>query len=319
MPVILTSAVLAQQVGYEYTGPLESWLLNEGYATSAATLPDAWEADDNGVPGADKPSVTVTAVAATLVGSANAVNLTASGDVVFATKGGVLTTVTLASADTPAAAATKIDTALTGLANASIVSSKLNVVSVALGTDAYVQVVSGNATILGELGLAVGQYAYGTDGRPVGASNVGVQADTPANDPSAAANREAPYFPLTPDLDVTIANDADNLTDTVHRAPGFDLDVAGADTEAPSNVSLDVTEGPEEGGTVVTIFGRNLEGVTSVTFDAVAGTDFDDDEAGEGVLKVTTPAGTAGTADVVLVDASGNTTLVAGFTYLATP
>lgn len=317
MAVRLTTPVLGLAVGAEYTGVLESWLLNEGYATTAAAVPDAWVADSNGVPGAAAPSVTVTPTAATLIGSTNAATLTASGNIEFGTKDGIRTVVALLTGDLAADAATKIDTALTGLANASIVSSKLNVVSVETGTTAYVTVLSGNATILAELGLAVGQIVYGGDGRPVGASNLGAQADVPANDPTAKANREAPYFPTTPDRHVTIANDATHLTLAKLAAPGFDVDIAGVDAEAPSTLALDPVEGPAVGGTVVTIYGTNLEGVTGVTFDTVAGTDLDVSAAGDGVIKVTTPAGTAGPADVVVTDNIGTATLTGGFTYTA--
>jgi hypothetical protein len=310
-------------VGYAYTGPLESWLLNEGYATSAATLPDAWANDSDGILGAFAPSVTVTPTAAVLVGSAAAsATVGADGDVTFATEGGVTTTVSLLTADTAAQAATKIDTALAGLADAAIVSTKLQVTSTATGTTAYVTVVDGDAAVLTALKLAVGDIAYGGDGRPTGASNLGVQADTPANDPQAKANREAPYWPNTPDLDVTIANDATHLTETVHRAPGFDLDVADADTEAPSNITIEPNTGVEEGGEEITIFGRNLEGVTVVKFGGsggTAGTGLDVSAAGDGVITVISPAHAPGLVDVFLDDGSTDTTVTGGFTFVATP
>lgn len=71
--------------------------------------------------------------------------------------------------------------------------------------------------------------------------------------------------------------------------------------------------GPAAGGTVVTITGTDLDGVTAVQFDGVAGTALsvtDDDE-----LVVTTPAGTVGPADVTVVDDAGNVTKVAAYTY----
>jgi len=71
--------------------------------------------------------------------------------------------------------------------------------------------------------------------------------------------------------------------------------------------------GAAAGGTVVTITGSDLDGVTAVNFDGVAGTALtvtDDDE-----ITVTTPAGTAGPADVELVDDAGNVTVTGGFTY----
>lgn len=148
-----------------------------------------------------------------------------------------------------------------------------------------------------------------------GVANTGATAVDPGDDPTRAANREAPYFPATEDRNVTVANDGTNLTKLKFPAPGFDVDADGVDTEAPSDVVLEPTEGVA--GDTVTITGNNLEGVTSVTFDGVAGTDLDLGAVEDGVLTVVVPAGTAGPADVVLVDASGNTTLTGGFTYTA--
>jgi len=319
--VRLTQPVLGLAVGASYTGNLESWLLNEGYATTAASVPDAWVADENGVPGADKPSVTVTPTAAVLTGPDDAVNIVTTGDIIFGTEGGVRTTATLTAADTPAAAATKIDTALTGLANAAIVAGNLQVTSVATGTTAYVTVVGGTASVLDDLGVTLGQEAFGGDGRPTGASNIGAQADVPDNDPTAASNREAPYFPSTPDRNVTIANDAANLNELTFPAPvNFDVDLGGVDTEAPVVSSLEPVEGPEEGGTVVRIYGDNLEGVTGVTFGGTAGTALDVTTADElGFIEVTTPAKAPGASTVVVTDPDGADTEVGAFTYLATP
>lgn len=303
MTVTLTSQVLGLAVGAAYTGNLENWLLNEGYARADAdSLTDP---------------ITVTPTAAVLTAADDAVNQTTSGDVIFGTKGGVRTTVALAAADTPAQAATKIDTALTGLANAAIVSGNLEVTSVATGPTAYVTVVGGAAAVLDDLGVTVGAIAYGGDGRPAGASNTGAQSASEVGDPSVAENREAPYFPGTPDRNATIANDADNLNETEFPNTEFDFDNAGTDTEAPSDVVLEPNEGSTTGGTVVVITGNNLEGVTAVTFDTVAGTDLDTSNAGDGVIVVTTPAGAAGPADVVLDDGSTDTTLAGGFTYVA--
>lgn len=148
----------------------------------------------------------------------------------------------------------------------------------------------------------------------VGVSNTGDTAAAEDDDPTVRSNREAASWPDGPARNVTIANDSTNLTKLKFPAPGFDFDAAGVDAEAPSNVALNPAEGPDAGGTVVTIHGDNLEGVTDVTFNAVSGTDLDVSTADDGVISVTTPAGT-GAVDVVLVDASGNTTLTGGFTY----
>lgn len=151
-----------------------------------------------------------------------------------------------------------------------------------------------------------------------GVSNTGATDIAPADDPTLASNRdEAPHFPATAERRATIANDAANLNQTKFPLSGFDFDAGGVDDDAPSNVTLAPTSGPAVGGTVVTLTGDNLQGVTSVTFAGVAGTALDVTDAAAGSIEVTTPAGTAGPADVVLVDASGNTTLTGGFTYTA--
>jgi hypothetical protein len=260
----------------------------------------------------------VTTVAATLAGASDAATLTASGNVVFAFQGGGVITVSLASADTADQAATKIDTALTGYADAAIVSSKLNVVSTLTGNQAFVKVVSGNATVLGNLGISVGQVAFGADGLPAGASDVGPTAATPGNDPTVKENREPGYWPLSPDKNVTIANDATNLTKTEFPAPvDFDFDASGVDAEEPSLLVLKPKSTNIAGGKKVTISGDNLEGVTGVTFGGTAATDLDVSAAGDGVITVTAPAHAAGAVDVVVTDDIGATTLTGGFTYKA--
>lgn len=316
MTVRITSPVLGKDVGDSYTGTLESWLLHEGYATTAATIPDAWGLDDDDILGAEAPSVTVTPTAAVLTGATNALTLTTTGSVVFGTVGGVSTTVALASGDTAAQAATKIDTALSAKADAAIVSSKLQVTSNATGTTAYVTVISGNATILTKLGLSVDQIAYGGDGRPTGASNLGAQADLPENDPVLAENREAPYFPATEDRTANIANDGDHLTETSSPNENFDFDPDATNDDDPVIVSVTPASGLEGGGTDVTIAGTGFVDVTDVEFDG---------EAAEFVIvsdyeiTATTPEGTIGDVDLVVTNESGSDTLTDGFEYLIDP
>ncbi|MEU1592778.1 IPT/TIG domain-containing protein [Streptomyces sp. NPDC005708] len=67
------------------------------------------------------------------------------------------------------------------------------------------------------------------------------------------------------------------------------------------------------GGTAVTITGKYLDGVTSVTFNGVAGTALNVISANK--LTVTTPAVAAGAKDVVVVDDAGSTTKTGGFTF----
>lgn len=147
-----------------------------------------------------------------------------------------------------------------------------------------------------------------------GVSNTGAASTTPANDPQLHDNREAPYFPGTPDRHVTIANDATNLNLKSLAAPGFDLDTGGTDTEQPSDVVLDPTELPLAGGEVIAT-GNNLEGLTGVTVGGTAATGLDTSEANDGVVTFTAPAKAAGTYDVVLTDNVGSTTITGGLTY----
>lgn len=77
--------------------------------------------------------------------------------------------------------------------------------------------------------------------------------------------------------------------------------------------SISPNSGPAAGGTVVTIKGHNLTGVTAVTFGGTAGTALTVVNSRE--LRVTTPAGTAGAVDVVLTDDSGTVTVTDGYTY----
>ncbi|MEE1764413.1 IPT/TIG domain-containing protein [Streptomyces sp. SP18BB07] len=71
--------------------------------------------------------------------------------------------------------------------------------------------------------------------------------------------------------------------------------------------------GPTAGGTVVTITGTSLDGVSAVNFGATPGTALTILSAKK--LTVTAPAGTAGAKDVVLIDDAGNVTKTGGFTY----
>ncbi|MEU0857406.1 IPT/TIG domain-containing protein [Streptomyces griseofuscus] len=71
--------------------------------------------------------------------------------------------------------------------------------------------------------------------------------------------------------------------------------------------------GPAAGGTVVTITGTNLDGVSDVKFGGTAGTNVMVLSAGR--LQATTPAGAAGTVDVVVGDEAGAVTKSGAFTY----
>lgn len=84
---------------------------------------------------------------------------------------------------------------------------------------------------------------------------------------------------------------------------------------APATVtSIAPATGPAAGGTATVVTGTNFTGSTAVNFDGTPGTAFS--VVNDTTINVTTPAGAAGTADIVVVNPNGNGTLLAGFTYV---
>ncbi len=84
-------------------------------------------------------------------------------------------------------------------------------------------------------------------------------------------------------------------------------------SEIPAVISIDPNQGPEAGGTIVTISGRNLDQTDSVTFDGIAATSFT--IVSDTEVTAVTPAG-VGTVDVALTSGEVVSTLVDGFTYV---
>jgi hypothetical protein len=82
---------------------------------------------------------------------------------------------------------------------------------------------------------------------------------------------------------------------------------------AAAIATISPATGPAAGGTVVTITGTNLDGVADVKFGATAGTNLKIVSSGK--LQVTTPAGSAGSVNVVIGDDAGTLTKNGGFTY----
>jgi hypothetical protein len=77
--------------------------------------------------------------------------------------------------------------------------------------------------------------------------------------------------------------------------------------------SLSVVTGAAAGGTATVVIGTGFKDATSVTFDGVAGTSFSvvDDNR----INVTSPAGSAGTADIAVITPDGTDTNLAFWTY----
>ncbi|MGY1502907.1 IPT/TIG domain-containing protein [Streptomyces sp. QTS52] len=82
---------------------------------------------------------------------------------------------------------------------------------------------------------------------------------------------------------------------------------------AATVVTVSPATGPAVGGTTVTIKGTRLAGVTAVNFGATAGTELK--RISDTELRVKTPAGSAGAANVVVAADSGTVTKTGGFAY----
>lgn len=129
---------------------------------------------------------------------------------------------------------------------------------------------------------------------------------------------------------VTVRGGIENPSATVTVAPTWDA--GDADSGAfiaveiarvvvpsePEITSIDPAEGSEAGGTAVTITGTGFEDGAAVTIGGEAATDIvvvDDTE-----ITAVTPAGTVGTADVVVTNEdTGTDTLTDGFEYTEEP
>lgn len=83
----------------------------------------------------------------------------------------------------------------------------------------------------------------------------------------------------------------------------------------PEVTSASPLTGPAAGGTEVTIHGRFLTGATAVKFGTTDGTDFE--VVSDSMVKVTSPAGTAGNVALSLVHPNGNVSYPGGWTYTA--
>lgn len=125
-------------------------------------------------------------------------------------------------------------------------------------------------------------------------------------------NNQAPFPAVTETL----------FTETAFRlsllGPGLTLDIAQATVGpnfvdvAPTITTLDPDEGPETGGTAVTITGTGLVGSTGVTFDGIPGTGFT--VVSDTEITVVTPPHTPATVDVLIQHPSGPS-LPGDFTY----
>lgn len=82
---------------------------------------------------------------------------------------------------------------------------------------------------------------------------------------------------------------------------------------APNITSVSPNEGPIQGGTVVTVSGGNVVGNSAILFDGTPGTSIQ--ILSEGSARVTTPAASAGPADVTMEGNGAPSTIPGGFTF----
>ena len=130
-----------------------------------------------------------------------------------------------------------------------------------------------------------------------GAGNFAVQAGSPAIGYGTA---EA-YLPST-------AVDAGSCSSSLTNCPQTVAVVTSVTSVSPSS-------GPAAGGTAVTVSGAGFTGATAVTFGGAAGTGMT--VVNDGKITVTSPAGTAGTVDIIVTTPAGasGTTTNDKFTY----
>jgi hypothetical protein len=128
-------------------------------------------------------------------------------------------------------------------------------------------------------------------------------------------------FTVDSDTTITVTSPAGDigLADVVVLDPESDSDPIDFEYGAVASVatSLTPTSGSEAGGTVVTITGTGFLGATAVTFDGNAGTDFT--VVSDTSITVTSPAGTAGVVDVIVVDSNAGDSGPLDFEYIADP
>ena len=89
------------------------------------------------------------------------------------------------------------------------------------------------------------------------------------------------------------------------------------DLPVPMLTSLSPSNGPDAGGTSVTLTGSGFTGTTAVTFGGTAATSFTVNS--DSSITATTPAHAAGAVAVAVIAPGGNATLPGAFTYSARP
>jgi hypothetical protein len=177
---------------------------------------------------------------------------------------------------------------------------------VACGDDTTSDPVDGSSTPDAATDTADGTVP---DAQPSDVDGGATDAGTPDSDSGTTDGGESD---VVPDVEADIDAGPDSFFDP-------DVDDGDEDGESPEGVpvieAIDPREGPEEGGTLVFVFGSGFTPETRVLIDgrAIAGVDFVD----ANTLLLTTSATAPGTYDVKVTDAGGESSLAGAFTFLA--
>jgi hypothetical protein len=208
------------------------------------------------------------------------------------------------------------DTHITATTPASISAGAKDVAVTAPGgtvtkTDGFTYLL---APTISTVSPASGPLAGGTSVTITGTDFTGVTAVT-------FGGTAATSFSFTDDTHISATTPAGKAggKDVAVITPGGTGTNAGGFTyqAAPTVTSVSPGSGPLAGVTNVTITGTDFTGATAVTFGGNAATNLSvkDDTH----LNVSTPAGTAGLADVTVTTPGGAGTKAGGFTYIVAP
>ncbi|GHD83202.1 IPT/TIG domain-containing protein [Salinibacterium amurskyense] len=169
-----------------------------------------------------------------------------------------------------------------------------------------------SAPTIASLAPATGSTAGGTVVTITGSGFTGATGVTFDGDAGTS-------FTVVSDTEITVtspAHSAGEIDVVVAHAVGNSAPADFTYVAPPAVTSISPDEGPLAGGTEVTIIGSGFTGATGVTFDGDDGTSFT--VVSDTEITVTTPAGSEGTAAVVVQhpigDADGG-----NFTYVVTP
>ena len=106
---------------------------------------------------------------------------------------------------------------------------------------------------------------------------------------------------------------AGSLIPTLPDSTVVQRQAAAAATRLPLVRSVSPNTGSHTGGTPVTITGWGFSAATAASFGGANGTSFT--VVNDTTITVTTPAGSVGAVNVVVVSPGGSGALTAGFTY----